>query len=76
VAGIGRRVTIRLADVDQPLEYDLVGAAEFDAARGRISVDSPIGAALVGTRAGDAVEVETPRGERTVHVLAVGHAEP
>ena len=43
-----------------------------DPAAGRISVESPVGQALVGRRVGDRVEVETPGGDRTIEILDVG----
>ena len=72
VAGIGQRVRIRLAGGLDPVEYHLVGALECDPERRRISVESPVGEALVGRRAGDVVDVDTPGGARTVEVVAVG----
>ena len=76
VAGIGQRVQIRLRPGAAPIEYHLVGAAEADPAAGRISVDSPVGQALVGHRAGDTVTVETPGGARVVEIVAVGEDAP
>jgi transcription elongation factor GreA len=75
VAGIGQRVHIRILPDATPIEYHLVGAAEADPASGRISIDSPVGQALVGHRAGDTVSVETPGGARTVEIIAVGRTE-
>ena len=72
VAGIGHRVRLRLGDAATPMVYELVGPLEADPGRRRISIDSPVGEALVGQRAGDVVEVETPRGVRTIEILAVG----
>ena len=43
-------------------EYDIVGATEFDPFNNKISLESPIGAALVGHKAGDEVEVHLPTG--------------
>jgi transcription elongation factor GreA len=71
VAGIGRHVRIRVAPADHVLGYVLVGAVEADAATGRISIESPIGEALMGRRAGETVEVQTPGGLRTVEIVAV-----
>jgi transcription elongation factor GreA len=71
VAGIGRRVRIRVAPATRVLEYVLVGAIEADAATGRISVESPIGEALLGRRAQETVEVQTPGGQRTVEIVEV-----
>ena len=43
-------------------EYDIVGATEFDPFNNKISGDSPIGAALIGHKTGDVVEVSLPTG--------------
>jgi transcription elongation factor GreB len=51
--------------------YQLVGPDEFDAASGRISVDSPVGRALMGRRLGDEVPVRRPKGETLYTVLAI-----
>jgi transcription elongation factor GreA len=72
VAGIGQHVRVRLAPGVRPMTCQLVGAPECDPGAGRISVESPVGQALVGRRAGDRVEVETPGGERTIEILDVG----
>ena len=52
--------------------YTLVGAAEASAEDGRLSIESPVAAALLGAREGDAVTVETPAGARVFHVVRVG----
>lgn len=52
--------------------YTLVGAAEADAAVGRLSIESPVARALVGARAGEVVEVSTPGGARRMRVETVG----
>ncbi len=41
-------------------QYTLVGQDEVDLKNGRISVQSPVGKALIGRRVGDVVEVQTP----------------
>lgn len=52
-------------------EYTLVRSAETDAAHGRISVESPVGRALLGRRRGDEIEVQTPGGVRRLTVVDV-----
>ncbi len=42
--------------------YQIVGPAEADPARGRISFESELGKALIGRRVGERVEVRTPSG--------------
>jgi transcription elongation factor GreB len=56
--------------------YRLVGADEFDLARGLLSVDSPVGRALLGKRAGDLVTVLRPSGPAEVSVVAVAWEPP
>jgi transcription elongation GreA/GreB family factor len=56
-------------------ELRLVGGDEADPARGWVRVDSPLGAALLGRRAGESVIVERPRDTvdlRIVRVFAAG----
>jgi transcription elongation factor GreA len=50
--------------------YALVAASEANA-DGRVSVDAPLGRALVGCRAGDRVTVQTARGRTTLVVIDV-----
>jgi transcription elongation factor GreA len=51
--------------------YTIVGSAEANPAAGRLSLASPVGAALLGTVPGADVEVQTPRGSIRYRVLAV-----
>ncbi|HEY1416984.1 MAG TPA: GreA/GreB family elongation factor [Myxococcaceae bacterium] len=52
-------------------ELRLVGGDEADATRGWVRVDSPLGGALLGRRAGDAVLVERPRDTLELKVIRV-----
>ena len=56
--------TVRLLEVDSEEEkaYTLVGQEEADIKNGSISVQSPIGRALIGHRVGDVVQVNRPAG--------------
>ncbi len=45
------------------LSYDIVGSTEFDPANGKISEDSPVGAALHGHKVGTVATVELPTGK-------------
>jgi transcription elongation factor GreA len=51
--------------------YTIVGPAEVDVARGRISMESPVGKALIGHKVGEKVQVQTPGGARTVKIVKV-----
>jgi len=63
--------TVRLLDIRKSLEmeYKLVTAEEADAAKGLISTSSPIGRALLGKKAGDEVQVQTPAGVKEFEVV-------
>lgn len=75
---IGMRVKI-LAEGDDPEdaeEYDITGSTEADMNLNRISDESPVGAALIGHKAGDEVDVTLPNGNIIVYkVLAVSRSQ-
>jgi transcription elongation factor GreB len=63
---------VRLADEEGvEIVYQIVGPDEFDVETGRISMDSPVGRALLGRREGDEVVVSRPKGEMVFEVLEV-----
>lgn len=65
--------TIEVEDADGGSEtWHLVGAVESDPASGRISVESPVGRALLGKRKGDRVTVNAPSGTVEFTVKSVG----
>lgn len=70
VVAIGSKVTVR-DNTGRTQTFVIVSPVEADASRGHISAQAPIGAALIGRRAGDEVTVKVPAGERRLTVLAV-----
>ena len=66
---VGSTVTVEVAGDE--VRYTIVGSAEADPAKGRLSMVSPVGAALLGAVAGADVAVRTPRGQVTYKVLSV-----
>ncbi len=52
-------------------EYQIVGPAEADPAKGRISNESPVGRALMGKKKGDPIVVTTPAGERHLKLIEI-----
>jgi len=66
----GAIVTVEGEDGEQKV-LRLVDREESDPKRGRISVQSPIGSALLGHCAGDLVEVKRPQGVTEFDILAV-----
>lgn len=51
--------------------YRIVGPVEADPMEGKISNESPIGAALMGKKEGEKVTITTPKGETTYHIQEV-----
>lgn len=71
---IGAKVTIRfVGDDDEEEEYKIVGTVEADPMNNRISNESPVGKAIIGHRAGDIVDVESPSGIVQYEILKVDH---
>lgn len=61
-------VTILNKNTNKEMKYTLVSANEADFAAGKISVDSPIGEALIGREIGETVEVNVPAGKLELEV--------
>ena len=70
IVQLGSRVTVR-EDGYEPESYQIVGPAEVNPAQGRISNKSPLGQALLGRRAGESVEINTPAGTTTFAVIEI-----
>ena len=68
---IGSRVRIRDLEFGDEMELTIVGPTESSSLEGRISNDSPIGAALRGREHGEKVTVVTPAGEFAYEILSV-----
>jgi transcription elongation factor GreA len=71
VVAYGSRVTVADVDSGDETEYRIVFPEEVDAARGHISLSSPLGRAMMSKTEGDEVEVQTPSGRRTYQILSL-----
>ena len=71
----GARVRLESMDDGERTAYRIVGPDETDAARGWISIDSPLARALLKKRAGDSLQVDLPAGRREFEVLAVDYPD-
>jgi transcription elongation factor GreB len=58
-------------DAGEALVLRIVGPDEFDASAGRISIESPLGRALIGKREGDEFRFQRPKGAVTYSVVRV-----
>jgi transcription elongation factor GreA len=74
-AGIGSSVRLRDLETGELFEYELVGAIEGNVGQGRVSIEAPVGRALLGAATGDIVTVACPRGELRFKVMSVTGAE-
>ena len=64
--------TVVLRDKNMETEtFTIVGSTEADPTKGFISNESPLGKALLGSKAGDDLEIKTPAGLLNFRVLAV-----
>ena len=65
--------TVRVLDVEfkEEVVYQVVGSAESDPVNGKISDESPVGKALLGSRKGAKVIADTPQGELKFKVLEI-----
>ena len=72
VVKIGARVEVKdLSNGREPKVYTLVNKTEANPLEFRISDDSPMGKALLGTRVGQKVQVDTPRGKQNYEVVSI-----
>jgi len=67
----GCSVTIEDVDTSEQKIYKILGQDEADISQGIISVDSPLGRALIGKEVDDVVEVKTPNGRREYEIVNV-----
>jgi transcription elongation factor GreA len=58
---------------DAEVSYQVVGDLEADISKGRVSLSSPIGKALIGKFEGDEFTFQAPSGERAYEVLKVSY---
>lgn len=75
VISLGSNVKVLNKNTNTELVFDLVGSNESNPMEGKISDQSPIGAALMGKRVGDEVVAEAPNGAVSMTVLEVSRTQ-
>lgn len=68
---IGSKIKVLDVELNEELEYRLVGSTEANSLNGKISNESPLGMALLGSKAGDTVKVETEFGQFDYKVISI-----
>ena len=71
VVGIGSKIKLQDLDTDEVFEYTIVGSAEADPIRNKISNESPVGKALLGKNKGSVVEITVPVGTIRYKILDI-----
>jgi transcription elongation factor GreA len=70
-AVFGCTVVLENLDTEEEVQYQLVGPDESDVQKGRISVSSPVGRAMIGKKVGDAIVVHAPGGKRQYELVDI-----
>lgn len=70
---IGSHVTIKEAGTDDEMEIIIVGSSEANSLKGKISNESPVGAAVMHHKAGETVTVESLEGPIQYEIIRVEH---
>jgi transcription elongation factor GreB len=73
VIRFGANITIQ-SSVDGRVDYRIVGVDETDAAKGYISIDSPVARALLGKTTGDNAEVQLPECIAKIEIISIEYA--
>lgn len=68
---MGSKVKILDVELNEELEYKIVGSQEANILKGKISNESPIGRALIGAKVGQVVSVETESGTFDYKVVSI-----
>lgn len=71
VVGFGSTVTAVDLDSNDEVSFTLMPGSSIDVAANQVSLESPVGKALIGRRAGDVVTVHTPGGTRRFRIRVV-----
>jgi transcription elongation factor GreA len=58
-------------NINKKLSYTLVAPEESDHKQGKISIQSPIGKAIIGRSVGDIIEIEVPAGQIKIEILNI-----
>lgn len=64
-------VVLENIETGEHVEYQLVGPDESNIEKGRISVSSPLGKAIIGKKPGDEITLQVPGGKRSFELLEI-----
>jgi transcription elongation factor GreA len=73
--GVGTKVTLQDMDRGAVLQYSIVGSAEADPSKHKLSNESPVGRAIIGQVPGDEVTVTVPQGAMHLKIITIERAD-
>jgi len=65
------KVLLENLDSQEEMEFMIVGPDEADIKKGKISVSSPLGLAILGKKPGDEAVLQAPGGKRTYEIIDI-----
>ena len=74
-AEFGTVVSLLDLDTQEKVTYQLLGPDDADCDTGSISIQSPVGEAILGCSVGDKISVSIPRGDRNFEVIEITKSE-
>ena len=69
--GLNKMVEVYFVDEDESERYKVVTSIRSETTEGRISIESPLGKALLGHKVGDRVQVSLPQGGYEVEIRSI-----
>lgn len=71
IISLGSTVTILDLEFNEELVYQIVGAAESNPEKNRISNESPLGNGLIGQKEGDTIDIDAPMGIIKYKIISI-----
>lgn len=68
---LGSKVVVVDIETNERIEYLIVGSAEADPSKGKISNQSPVGKALIGRKKNNVIEVQVPGGITKLKIVEI-----
>lgn len=73
VVSMGSKIVLKDLEFNETDEYQLVGSTEADPDEGKISNESPVGAAIIGKSVGEVVEVHVGENIISYEIMEIKH---
>ena len=71
VVSIGSKVKLRDVGAKETVEYHIVGSAEANPTKNKLSNESPIDKTIIGKKKGETIEITAPRGKMKFKILEI-----